>query len=363
MPVAHKAGDWFADVRAQGVARVAQAFGLEVGGPERARWVKPCPACGAGTRHPKRGDKRGAVGVSKEGLGWACFECEAKGDAVTLAAFSVTNAIPAKGDKRWADVRRACAERGWCDADPRDGRPAPAVRLVKPPPMPAPAPPKRPPAAEVSALWSSSLRLDAWGPGDGEWCGEARRYLSGRGFNCGDLAALDVARILPPPERYDFPAWWSSRWAKTWRVVVQAFEADGTLASLHGRRVDGGAEKKTTWPMGAEARGLLMAGPRGRAFLAGELPAPPPAVLVVEGLTDLLAYEAWAATDWHGVPVLAVTSGGASAFARVRWPAGVPLYVATDNDKTGDEYAEQVRAALPAGVTVKRMRLGQERKP
>lgn len=356
MPVAHQAGDWFADVRAQGVARVAQAFGLELGGPERARWLKPCPACGAGTRHPKRGDKRGAVGVSKEGLGWACFECEEKGDAVTLAALGVTSAIPAKGDKRWADVRRACAERGWCDADPRDGRPAPAVRLVKPPPMPAPAPPKRPPAAEVSALWASSLRLDAvpsWD--DGDWCGEARRYLGGRGLNCGDLSALDVARILPPSEHYAFPAWWPSSWAKAWRVVVQAFEADGALASIHGRAI-GEAPHKTTWPTGADAGELLFADARGLALLrgdAGELAG----ALVAEGLTDFLAASLWAYLSGRRWAVLAVTAGGALAFAKVRWPAGVPCYLATDNDKTGDGYAAKVRAALPAAVEVRRIRL------
>lgn len=359
MPVAHQAGDWFADVRAQGVARVAQAFGLELGGPERARWLKPCPACGAGTRHPKRGDKRGAVGVSKEGLGWACFECEAKGDAVTLAALGVTSAIPAKGDKRWADVRRACAERGWCDADPRDGRPAPAVRLVKPPPMPAPAPPKRPPAAEVSALWAACVPvLDD--PEVAAWLRDAR------GLDAGGVELWDLARALP--RGLPLPRWarfLGSPWngaAQGFRVLLPMFDAAGRLASLHARaltpQADNGSDK-TAAPAGAELRGLVLANPLGRLLLAGaplgdgsstaELVARV-GLVVAEGDPDFLTLATWWGDANEDAPaVLGVVAGSwreDSADLAAKVPDGCRVRLYTDLDKTGDGYAAAIYRSL-----------------
>src|SRR4051812_9485699 len=111
--------DWLAQARALGVSTVAAAFGLT---STRGRGLSPCPSCNATTRHPKRGDKRGAVGVRLDDLGWECFECGTTGDAVTLAALLATQGRePQRED--WPDVRRVCAELGLCDADPSDGRP------------------------------------------------------------------------------------------------------------------------------------------------------------------------------------------------------------------------------------------------
>src|SRR5258708_3596050 len=119
-----RGADWFAGVRAQGVVRVAQAFGLQRG---RGRSLSPCPACLQPTRHRKTGDERGALGLTSEGQGFRCFQCDTSGDAVTVAALVVTGE-PTPGRERWAEVRRACAELGLCDADPRDGRLPSVVR-------------------------------------------------------------------------------------------------------------------------------------------------------------------------------------------------------------------------------------------
>lgn len=61
------------------------------------------------------------------------------------------------------------------------------------------------------------------------------------------------------------------------------------------------------------------------------------------------------------MPVLGVTAGGPPALARVRIPTGVPVIVATDPDDAGDDYARQIRAALPATVEVRRYRPGGAR--
>lgn len=104
-----------------------------------------------------------------------------------------------------------------------------------------------------------------------------------------------------------------------------------------------------------------MADARGRALLmgdAGELEA----VVVVEGLTDMLATSLRVERKGQRRAVLSVTAGSSSAFARVRWPADVPCFLATDDDKAGEKYATEVRAALPAAVEVRRIRLNRGEK-
>lgn len=346
------ADPWIEEVRARGVRQVAAALGLAVkDGPSP---TFPCPACGADRRG--RSDGRGAAGLRRDGLGWACHRCDAHGDAVTLAALVATGEPKPRS---WAAVRQACADAGLCAPDPRCNAPARARAPRLPPPPPrVETPPQRPPAAEVAALWEACVGVDRTLAHPDPADLQASSFLARRGFFPMAVAALDVARLLPLPEAFPFPAWWPARWARTWRLVVPAYEADGTLAGIHARRTDGDEAPKTRWPFGVEARGLLMADPPGRAFLRGELV--PPAVIVAEGLTDLIAFALWAARTGRAGPVLAVTSGGAAGLAAVRWPAGVPCYVPTDPDKTGDKYAAEVRAALPPSVSVRRVRLGQE---
>lgn len=354
---------WLAEVKAGGVARVAAAWGLEPGRPGtggRSTWQ--CPACGDLKRHPKRRDKRGAIGPTPDGLGWRCHQCDASGDAVTLAAWLVLD----RG--RWgaadvAQLRQACADRGLCEGEPGTPRVAPPRPLPAPPPPVAPAP-VRPPAAEVAALWDACERLAAvpsW-EGGPAWCGEPRRYLAdARRMDVATLAALDVARILPPPERFTFPTWWPAAWADTWRLVVPAYEPTGELSSIHARAVvPHGEDPKVRWPRGPSAGGLLLACPLGVAFLRGELPAPPPVVVVVEGLTDTLSAVLRCHRFGRPWPVLGVASGSARAFERVRWPSGVVCHVRTDPDATGDRYAAEVRAALHPTVRCLRMRLTEE---
>lgn len=356
-PAAHKTGpDWFAQVKAWPVADVAARFGLEakrIG----ADVSFPCPACGKVRRHTKGADKRLAAKVVANGAGWWCEPCDTTGDAVTLAALVVAGKANPSKDK-WPEVRRACADRGLCDAA-GDGGPAPTVRLVKPPPPPVEVQPQRPPAAEVAALWGACLPLTAFPTWEGgaEWTGEARCYLASRRLDVSTLERLDVARLLPPATRCAFPAWWPSSWAQTWRLVAPAYEPNGDLASLHARAV-GDADPKTRWPAKCAASGLLFADARGLALLRGdrlELEG----ALVAEGLTDFWAWCLWAYFQAKRFAVFGVAAGGARAFAQVRWPSGLPCYVAMDNDRTGDKYAQQVREALPATVEVRRVRFNE----
>lgn len=344
---------------------VGLAFGLTHGerGPG---FLEPCPACGASKRHPSRRDRRGALGLTRDGGGWRCHECNASGDGVALAAWLSVGKVPGKGDPAWADVRRDCAAHGLCSPDTRDGRPAAPVPRRPPPPPRPPEALQRLPLAEVEALWSasapaSSVSSSSSNPADRD----AARFLAVRfgAEAAGDLAELDLARVLPLAGAATFPAWWPEAWASTWRLAVLAYEADGTVAGLHARAVrqlDGDAPKNR-WPKGEgiySFSGLLFADVWGRALLQGHPPGGLEGVLVTEGLTDLLAASLWCARSSRAFAVLGATSGGFGALARVRWPAGLPCYVATDGDEAGERYAAEVRAVLPRAVRVLRVRFG-----
>lgn len=192
------------------------------------------------------------------------------------------------------------------------------------------------------------------------------------------LSALDVARVLPDPEGYRWPAWWPGyrdKWAP-YRLTVRAYEPDGTLAGLHARAVlpledmrplgltrtrRNGTEEvspKTRWPLGMDAGGLLMADPGGLAVLEADPEAVQGlrGVMVCEGLTDLLRAASKVAEERLPLGVLAAAAGGFSALARVRWPPGLEVFTATDTDPAGDKYLDQIREAL-AGCDVRLRRL------
>lgn len=339
------AGDWFEEVKRRGVLKVAEAFGLELG-PNRSI---PCPACGEDRRG--RSDRRFPAGLRHDEQGWRCHRCDASGDAVTLAAWLVTGS--ANPGDRWVEVRRACAERGLCTRDPRDG--GPPVRLRPLPPPRPPAPPKRPPAEEVAALWRRCLPLAV--PEDLE---VAEYLIARRGWTAKEAAAvndLDLARSLPADG--ELPNWWP--WRRPWRLIAPAFDAAGRMASLHARRIDDGGTPKTRWPLGYEAGGLLFADGLGVRLLRGDLPREVEGVVLCEGLTDTLRTAARA--HLHGWPwaVLGMTEGGARALRELgsRWPKGLPLYVATDEDSQGEKYAAEVRRTMPRGVPLRRVMLSK----
>ncbi|WP_309895329.1 toprim domain-containing protein [Archangium sp.] len=270
---------------------------------------------------------------------------------MTLAAWAIAHS-PRPSD--WQPVREALA--GVLVA-PREQ----LSRLLPP----SPALPERPPRAELEALWCACLPLDAV-PSDLEssWTGEVRVYLAQRGFDVGWLttpAARGLARILPPPERFPYPAWWPYP-PEVYRLALLAFEPDGAAASIQARaiRADLPAQDKTRNPRGFSYAGALFADDCGREFLragrARESMAELEAVVVAEGLTDTLKLAQVASRHGRRWAVLGMVAGSANAFRSLSaWPRSVPCWVATDGDEAGDRYALQVREALPAGVMVERV--------
>jgi hypothetical protein len=218
---------------------------------------------------------------------------------------------------------------------------------------------RRPPLEELKKLWAASARVDRIEASPHPSDRAVVAFMARRGIWPPELAALDVARVLPLPDAYAWPAWWPEKWARTWRLAILAYEPYGRARSLHARAVRDGIEAKTLWPKGCSMRGLLFADAAGQALMRGKPPPSLDGVIVVEGLTDFLATCLAMSEAGRSTAVLGGTAGSFAALSEVSWPEGCPAFVATDEDPTGERYAAEVRAALPS-ADVRRVRLARQ---
>lgn len=143
---------WFAELRSRGIRASAPFFGCTAQ-PEPKRGLSPCPSCG----EAKRGttDKRPPVDITSDGMGWTCWHCGAKGDAVDLAALRVAGRTELTSEQ-WGEVHERCAAAGLCSPD------RPVQRRPEPPPPgddDAPPPEFLAAAARVTASGSAVLRV------------------------------------------------------------------------------------------------------------------------------------------------------------------------------------------------------------
>lgn len=368
---------WWKDARRWPLATVAAELSIAA---RRGRHG-PCPACGA-----EADNGRGPLNFYGPGNSqWKCHAggCGATGAGLDLVGWTVNGRALNRADRAgYVSVRAWYASRGWCEPDPGAvGATRAPRKRPKPPPVPKPeAEPKRAPRAEVLALWEASRSVDLTGAELSALDRAAAAFLRARGFWPMTLAPLDVARVLPDPKGYRWPAWWPGsrdKWAP-YQLTVRAYEPDGTLAGIHARAVlpleemraleltrtkrDGTEEvsPKTRWPLGMDAGGLLMADAGGLAVLEADPEAAQGlrGVLVCEGLTDLLRAASRVAEERLPLGVLSAAAGGFSSLALVRWPPGIEVFIATHTDATGDKYKEQIREALTGrDVRLKRLPL------
>jgi hypothetical protein len=269
------------------------------------------------------------------GGGWRCHACGAGGDGPDWTAYVVAG-------HRLRDL--TADERGrvraWYSDAPAD---VPRLRVAPRVDPVADEAEYPPPAGELAELWAGARDV----------CDDpdVYRYCRSRGW---DPAAIDrrgLARALPADAAGAW-TWWPA-WMRHHRLAVPAVDAGGRVRSVHARAIVADVRAKAAWPSGCTAGGLLLACDLGRALLAR------PAVhgqrvLVVEGLTDLLAAALALRGEWA---VLGVGAGAGRAVAGVRWPPAARVVVVTDADDVGDRYAAQVAAAVPPRVDLRRARI------
>lgn len=352
---------WVEDAREIPPLDVAMALGLD---RMRRNSFGPCPSCGARYRNnPGRAkDSRGRCRITPDGGGWICdgngdfTGCGAKGDGLNLVALHLTG--NARFDKNnAAKIRAFYAENGWCEPDTvpgRDGKPRmpPRPRLQPEPDDP------RPPFAEVAALWGRCI------PVTDPRAADVAAWLLGHHdgpIDPVEVARLDLARALPT-DLTQLPRWaWCNgeSWAAGgYRLVVRMAEADSRrpgslrIVSLHARNVQG-REPKGAAPLGCDASGLVMA--TGADPAAHGLPL----IELLEGEPDWLrvAVEVARLPEGRRSAVWGVVSGSSCAEIAALVPVGIAVAIRTDDDRTGDKYAEDwAKLLLPRGCKLKRRR-------
>lgn len=283
----------------------------------------PCPWCGVVQRSSK--DKRPPVLWNKAGASCKCLACGVYGAGLWVAAGLVFGHAPRPGDN-WRSVRDWLAGVALIEVDD----PSTIKRNLMVAPRPAPVvleELKPPPIHEVEALMRMALPV-AKVPA-------VAAYLNERGIPanapCGAL-----------PHGRNWPSWWA--WGSLYPLLVGGYDGHGQLRSVHARAITDDVMGKTRWPKGFLA-GWLFADPwKARPMLRGE-DTEVERVIVVEGLTDYLSVAAYAQGD-SKLAVIGGTAGSWRHLGDAPLPRNSTVYIATDNDPTGDKYAAEVASVL-----------------
>lgn len=303
---------WLDAARVARIEDVLGVLGMQSG---RGRSFGPCPACGA--VHRGKQDRRGPMSYvfrKDERVGWHCWACGASGDAADLVAWRVIGG-PVNGCNG-----RAVELAAWWRSNG-------GIR-VEPGTVPSPVRAGLPDAEEVRDFIRECRPVGSGSPG-------GLSYLMGRG--------LDPARI--PAGWYagrHWPTWWP--WGDHYPLVVSAVDYQGAVRSVHGRACpEEEGFPKCRWPKDCTSENLFFADPwKGRPLLKG---APAKVAILCEGLTDYLAV-ASSLRDQKEIAVFGATSGGFSGFHHVKWPWGIRVISATDEDEAGERYAGQIARAV-----------------
>ena len=327
---------WIDDIKAAvPTVEIAKLIGAK---PGKNRSFGPCPACNAEVRGQT--DRRKPLTIYEHGL-WVCYACSAKGDVVDLVSIHLHGAKLGSIKKdEIRTVRKWFASQGFCDSGreqaaiptnrkPREKQEAEAVFAKR----------GRPPRSEIVSLWKSSLypsqALEDSRPSD-----PLVKWLLARNFSPRLLTKVRLIKVTPPSIDYEYPEWWPRKWSYSVRLITPAYEPDGKVASIHGRSVTKGGPK-TRWPLGYEAGGLWMANPAGVHMMRGMKPDIH-GVLICEGITDLMRAACQNLEQSLGLAILSGTAGSFRYVHQTGIPKGTPVFLATDEDGTGDQYARIV---------------------
>lgn len=263
------------------VLAVAQQLGLAVGRQGSAHWLSPCPKCGVERRHNSRADRRGAVGIRPDDMGWRCFSCDASGNAKTLA---------------WL-----LRERG--QVEHKAPEPVATLPYLDP--------------DEARRFWKRLHRARA----SDEVSSWLSRYRIGTA-NC----ARSMGTYAPD-------------WAKYWRadglrLVLALHDHEGRCRGFAVRNVLSNVlGPKSSGPAGYTRSGLVMADALGVKLLRGKYRGP---CLIVEGEKKLLIAETLSRGRWA---TIATGSGLWSAELAASIGRASRVLVYTDPDSAGARYA------------------------
>jgi hypothetical protein len=329
-------------MRDVGVLETARELGFETTPARGASGgsIYGCPACNADRRHTKSRDKRGAIGLEREGGGWHCFQCDASGDALHFVAYARHGQrFNELSDNAKAEIREWCCR--WLGILPANpARPAQRA-LARPKPARTELEPIYPPPHEVAALWTSCVRVDM--------VPEVQAWLGGKRIDAGTVADRDLARAIP--NGLHLPEWARIRdtsWGQGgYRLVAPLVDAAGVVRSIRARHVLGGSPKSLA-PSGYQSGRLLFACSLARQVLAtGKVPEwwtdHALRFEIAEGEKKWLLRAALNREGSEFAPAcIAVESGSWKAEHATRIPNGSEVFVVTDPDTQGARYATEI---------------------
>jgi hypothetical protein len=318
----------FESIRGAGVAIVAKQLGLTVLDYPHPGSITPCPGCHAERRGT--GDRRGPVGLTREGIGFACHRCKASGDALSLAALAITgNHKPSKDG--WRQIR---AKFLGCEL--------PQYNVKK-------RPYKRPPIEQVQEIWHKSTPVYD--------CDELVPLLEERGLDPGELTERDLCRRI---KRGHLPLWASVAmrpWNESGHICLfPFFDHQGQLESLHARRISKTAERpKGISPLSHEVAGLAFMDPLGRALFAGDGDNITK-LIVAEGAPDYLTASLNFGDENVSTAVIGVISGSWTNASAVQIPLSLEVIIATHTDQAGERFCRTIAESLTPEHSISRWR-------
>lgn len=339
---------WLADMRRANVLAVAAALGCKTTPPRNSDGgaIYGCPQCGADRRHTKSGDRRGAIGVRRDGAGWRCFQCDQSGDAVDAVALS-------RHGKRFRElghdgkgaVRRWCLE--WLGSSISGSLAHHEQPLSEPSrPQPRTSSPVYVPEEQLEALWCRAKSIERSVSVE-TWCAAKRLDVQ-------SIVAADLARALV--RRDQLPRWAAAgrlNWFESGHLLVlPLFDARGERRGMLARRVEGSGNPKSCAARGFARSGLVLACSLARTVLrTGEVPTwwtgAPLRIEVCEGEKKFLMRATTKSDANEYAPaVIGVESGSWTESIAERLPDGVEVFVATDPDDTGARYATTILRSL-----------------
>ena len=144
-------------------------------------------------------------------------------------------------------------------------------------------------------------------------------------------------------------------WAREGDLLVQMWDGEGVLGSYR-LWTQGGKRYAAPKDSGLQTSGLVMADVVGLSMLRGG--CEPDEVWVVEGEPDFYTMSLVAAARFlltgKKVAVLGIVTGAWSQAIADKIPRSARVVLATDRDKAGESFAEQIRGTLPDAQDVVR---------
>jgi Toprim-like len=368
--------EWIEVVKGMHLLDLAQRRGMHTQRPAGSSpgAILGCSSCGSTTRHTETKDRRGAIGLTANGKGWRCHQCQAGGDGIDLIAYELCGArYRDLGDDQRADVRGACVDMAGGARVSAPGRPR-SPRHSTPSIGPSIVSGDQSTANYLDDVsirtFEANLREVVDAP-------STAAYLASRHINAAAVAFIGLAHALPTggPGSASMPQWahfGRSSWRKHgYHLILPLKDAAGLTRSFIARnvlgdkrgRIGGAHIPKSVPPRGHARAGLVLACPLATRILeTGCKPAwwpdaTPLRVVVTEGEMDFLA---WATASDGAAAVLGIVSGSWSAEVAARIPDGVTLVIATDSDDEGEVYCSKILKSMEGrSLSIERWEAGE----